>query len=95
MAIVTTAAATFTVTDAHHTIIADCTAPAGVALTLPAAASTNVGRIYYISKSDETTNLLSFSPALKLTETTNVSSYNYTKRLIIQSDGTNWRVISE
>jgi hypothetical protein len=32
---------------------------------------------------------------LKLTETTNVSSYNFTKRLTIQSDGANWRVISE
>jgi hypothetical protein len=93
--IVTTAAATFAVTDAHHTIIADCTAPAGVTLTLPAAASTNRGRIYYISKSDETTNLLAFNIPLKLTETTNVSSYNYTKRLTIQSDGANWRVISE
>jgi hypothetical protein len=91
--IVTTSAATFTVTDAHHTIIADCTA--GVALTLPAAVPANRGRIYYISKSDETTNLLSFNIPLKLTESTNVSSYNYTKRLTIQSDGAFWRVISE
>jgi hypothetical protein len=93
--IVTTSAAVFTVTNAHHTIIANCTALVGVTLTLPTADATNVGRIYYISKSDETTNLLSFTTPLKLTETTNVSSYNYTKRLIIQSDGANWRVISE
>jgi hypothetical protein len=92
--IVTTSAATFAVTNAHHTIIADCTALAGVTLNLPVA-STCTGRIYYISKSDETTNLLSFNIPLKLTETTNVSSYNYTKRLTIQSDGASWRVISE
>jgi hypothetical protein len=90
---VTSAASPLTLDDTHYTIIANCTT-AGVTLNLPTA-STCTGRVYYISKSDETTNLLSFGTPLKLTETTNVSSYNYTKRLIIQSDGANWRVISE
>jgi hypothetical protein len=90
---ITTTTAALTLDATHFTVIANCTSGA-VALTLPAAA-TCTGRIYNITKSDETTNLMSFSIPLKLTETTNVSSYNYTKRLTIQSDGANWRVISE
>jgi trimeric autotransporter adhesin len=90
---ITTTTADLTIDATHHTIIANCTGGA-VNLTLPTA-STCTGRVYYITKSDETTNLMSFNTALKLTETTNVLSYNYTKRLTIQSDGANWRVISE
>jgi hypothetical protein len=90
---ITTTTAALTLDATHYTVIANCTAGA-VALTLPAA-GTCAGRIYYITKSDETTNLMSFTTPLKLTESTNVSSYNYTKRLTVQSDGTNWRVISE
>jgi hypothetical protein len=90
---ITTTTSALTLDGTHYTVIANCTAGA-VALTLPMA-STCSGRIYYITKSDETTNLLSFNIPLKLTESTNVSSYNYTKRLTIQSDGANWRVISE
>ena len=90
---ITTITGALTLDGTHHTVIANCTSGA-IALTLPAAA-TCTGRMYFITKSDETTNALSFSIPLKLTETTNVSSYNFTKRLTIQSDGTNWRVISE
>jgi hypothetical protein len=90
---VTSAASPVTLDATHHTIVANCTT-AGVTVNLPTA-STCTGRVYFISKSDETTNLLSFGTPLKLTEATDVSSYNYTKRLIIQSDGANWRVISE
>jgi hypothetical protein len=90
---ITTTTSALTLDATHYTVIANCTAGA-VALTLPAA-STCANRIYYITKSDETTNALSFNIPLKLTETTNVSSYNFTKRLTIQSDGANWRVISE
>ena len=90
---ITTTTSALTLDATHHTVIANCTSGA-IALTLPAA-STCAGRMYFITKSDETTNALSFSIPLKLTETTNVSSYNFTKRLIVQSDGANWRVISE
>ena len=90
---ITTTTSALTLDATHYTVIANCTSGA-IALTLPAAA-TCANRIYYITKSDETTNALSFSIPLKLTETTNVSSYNFTKRLTIQSDGANWRVISE
>ncbi len=90
---ITTTTSALTLDATHYTVIANCTSGA-VALTLPAASSC-ANRIYYITKSDETTNALSFSIPLKLTESTNVSSYNYTKRLTIQSDGANWRVISE
>jgi hypothetical protein len=90
---ITTTTSALTLDGTHYTVIANC-AGGAIALTLPAA-STCSGRLYYITKSDETTNALSFSIPLKLTESTNVSSYNYTKRLTIQSDGANWRVISE
>ncbi|MDZ7878530.1 MAG: hypothetical protein U5L45_12700 [Saprospiraceae bacterium] len=90
---ITTTTSALALDATHYTVIANCSSGA-IALTLPAASSC-AGRLYYITKSDETTNLLSFSVPLKLTETTNVSSYNYTKRLTIQSDGLNWRVISE
>jgi hypothetical protein len=90
---ITTTTTALTLDGTHYTVIANC-AGGAIALTLPAA-STCSGRLYYITKSDETTNALSFSIPLKLTESTNVSSYNYTKRLTIQSDGANWRVISE
>jgi hypothetical protein len=90
---ITTTTADLTLDATHHTVIANCTS-AAVNLTLPAA-STCTGRVYFITKSDETTNLMAFNIPLKLTESTNVSSYNYTKRLTIQSDGANWRVISE
>jgi hypothetical protein len=96
MSIVNTSAATFTLDATHHTLIADCTT-ATIAVTLPDPTGCT-GRMYYISKSDETTNPLTFSRPLRLTDgatPVTVSSYNYTKRLIIQSDGTNWRVISE
>ena len=90
---ITTTTSALTLDATHYTVIANCTGGT-IALTLPAAASC-ANRIYYITKSDETTNALTFSIPLKLTETTNVSSYNFTKRLTIQSDGANWRVISE
>jgi hypothetical protein len=93
---VTSAASPVTLDETHHTLIADCTT-ATIAVTLPDPTGCT-GRMYYISKSDETTNPLTFSRPLRLTDgatPVTVSSYNYTKRLIIQSDGANWRVISE
>lgn len=51
------------------------------------------GKIYVIRKIDETLNILSISPPLKLTETTFISSLNYPKTIRIQSNGEYWYVI--
>lgn len=65
-----------------------------ITLTLPAAASF-AGRTYYVGKTDETTNTVTFSPALKLTETTTVSTVNFAKKYRIVSDGTDWWIYNE
>jgi hypothetical protein len=84
--VVKTAAYTATAND--YTILCNTTA-AGFTLTLPAA-STNTGRVYIIRKTDETNNVLTFSPAIKYSETTNFTTLNYLGTIRIQSDGTNW-----
>ncbi|MBL7813864.1 MAG: hypothetical protein JNL70_02575 [Saprospiraceae bacterium] len=76
-----------------YVVLANATSGA-ITLTLPTA-STCVGRIYYIGKSDEGTNAVNFSPAIYLTETTTIASINFAKKYKIVSDGTNWWIYSE
>jgi len=61
-------------------------------LKLPDA-SEALGKIYVISKIDESINILTISPPLKLTEITFIASLNYPKTIRIQSNGTDWYVI--
>jgi hypothetical protein len=82
----------YTVVSTDHTIIVDLTAAAVATLTLPAAAD-NIGKIFFIEKVDEAFTL-TFTPALKLTNGTNVATLNYAKKFIIQSNGTNWIVLN-
>lgn len=86
-----TGATTLAATD--YIVLANATSGA-VALTLPAA-STCSGRMYYIGKTDETANAVSFSPALYITETTTIASINFAKKYKIVSDGTNWWIYNE
>ena len=86
-----TGATTLAATD--HIVLANATAGV-VTLTLPTA-STCTGRTYYVGKSDESTNAVSFSPALYLTETTTIASINFAKKYKIVSDGTNWWIYNE
>lgn len=86
-----TKTAAYTVTDSDYTILCDATTLA-FTLTLPAA-STASGKVYVISKIDNTDNVLTFSPALNLTKTVTVPTLNYPKSFRIQSDGTNWNII--
>lgn len=86
-----TGATTLLATD--YIVLANATSGA-VALTLPAA-STCSGRMYYIGKTDETANAVSFSPALYITETTTIASINFAKKYKIVSDGTNWWIYNE
>jgi hypothetical protein len=86
-----TTATTLLATD--HIVMANATAGV-IVLTLPTA-STCTGRTYYIGKSDETVNTVTFSPALYLTETTTIASINFAKKYKIVSDGTNWWIYNE
>lgn len=61
-------------------------------LKLPDASGA-LGKIYVIRKIDESINILTISPPLKLTEITFIASLNYPKTIRIQSNGTDWYVI--
>ena len=85
--------ANVTVGNTDHIVLVNC-ASGTVTMTLPAA-STCAGREYIIGKTDETANALSFSAALKLTESTTVSSISFAKKYKIVSDGTDWWIVNE
>lgn len=88
---ISTITANYTATSSDYTIL--CNNNGGTfQLTLPSAASIS-GKIYVIRKTDESTNLLTISPSLKLTESTTISSLDYPKTIRIQSDGTSWYII--
>lgn len=86
-----TAGTTLAATD--YIVLANATSGV-ITLTLPTA-STCTGRMYYIGKSDESVNAVSFSPALYLTETTTIASINFAKKYKIVSDGSNWWIYNE
>jgi hypothetical protein len=79
--------AAYTVTDADYTILAD--ASSAFTLTLPAA-NANTGRVLIIRKIDETANDLTFSAAIKISETRDFTTLNMNTTIRIQSDGTAW-----
>ncbi|MFH6999348.1 hypothetical protein ACHRVZ_15565 [Flavobacterium sp. FlaQc-57] len=64
----------------------------GFTVTLPAASAANSGKTIVIRKIDDTYNVITFSPFLKL-DGVDVGSLNYSRTLRVQSDGTNWVVI--
>ncbi len=71
-----------------------CNATAGgFTITLPSAAS-NLGKIYEIRKTDETSNVITISPSLKFSETTTINSMNIVTTKKVVSDGTNWVIIN-
>ena len=86
-----TAGTTLAATD--YIVLANATSSV-ITLTLPTA-STCTGRMYYVGKTDESTNAVSFSPALYLTETTTIASINFAKKYKIVSDGSNWWIYNE
>jgi hypothetical protein len=81
----------YTALISDYTILSNNTA-GGFTLSLPNAAN-SIGKVYVIRKIDETNNLLTFSPPLKLTETTFISSINFPKTIRVQSNGVSWYVI--
>jgi len=84
----------YTITALDLIVLANATSGA-LTLTLPTASATLKGRTYSIGKSDETTNSVTFSPALSLTETTTISSINFARKYRVVCDGTNWWIYSE
>ena len=91
-----TAAYTALLTD--QTLLCNTTS-AAFTLTLPAPDATatvanNVGKVYVISKIDEGSNVLTFSPALYISATSTVTTLNFVKSFRVKSDGTNWYVIN-
>ena len=86
-----TAGTTLAATD--YIVLANATSGI-ITLTLPTA-STCTGRTYYVGKTDESVNAVSFSPALYLTETTTIASINFAKKYKIVSDGSNWWIYNE
>jgi hypothetical protein len=81
----------YTAERADYTILCN-NVSAAFTLTLPDPGELT-GKIYVIRKIDETINVLTISPSLKLTELTEISSLNYPKTIRIQSNGTDWYVI--
>ncbi|MFN3783182.1 MAG: hypothetical protein ACK4R6_04660 [Spirosomataceae bacterium] len=84
--------APYTVVSADDTILFNLAAAATV--TLPAANTAN-GKTYKIGKVDESTNILTFSPAIKLSPTVNITTLNYARTFVVQSNGTDWWVVNQ
>lgn len=84
--------APYTVVSADDTILFNLAAAATV--TLPAANTAN-GKTYKIGKVDESTNILTFSPAIKLSPTVNVTTLNYARTFVVQSNGTDWWIVNQ
>ncbi len=82
----------YTLSNYDDTVLFDIASAA--TLTLPSA-SANTAKIFKIGKIDESANVLTFSPAIRLTATTSISTLNYPRTFIVQSDGTDWRVINQ
>lgn len=85
---IVTKTANYTVLDSDYTILANATSNA-FTLTLPNA-TTNTGRVLIIRKTDESANVLTFSSAIKISETTSFTTLNINTTIRIQSDGTAW-----
>lgn len=81
----------YTAERADYTILCN-NVSAAFTITLPDPGELT-GKIYVIRKIDETINILTINPVLKLTELTEISSLNYPKTIRVQSNGRYWYVI--
>lgn len=82
----------YTLQLSDSTILCDATA-GGFTITLPIASSA-INKIYTISKIDDTYNLISFSPAIRVTSSETINSMNFSTTIKVMSDGTNWKLIN-
>lgn len=79
----------YTALNTDVTILANTTS-GGFILTIPAAAPANKGRVLIVRKTDETSNVLTFSSPIKISETTSITTLNINATMRIQSDGADW-----
>src|SRR5690606_204391 len=82
----------YTVAAEDETILIDATCNATI--TIPAAASDNEGRILAIRKMDSDYGILTFSEEITLKNGDTFTQSNMVTTFRIQSDGTNWYLIS-
>lgn len=80
----------YDVTREDFTIL--CNNSSDFTIKLPDAGE-SLGKIYVIRKIDESSNVLTISPSVKLTDLTEISTLNYPKTIRIQSNGKWWYVI--
>ena len=85
--------ANYSVTMSDYTILCD-NSSGTFTLTLPTPSASNTGKIFVICKIDDSSNLLSFSPALRFSLNTSIPNLNYTKTFKVQSDGASWFIIN-
>ena len=75
-----------------YTILCD-TERGSFTIYLPEVSS-NLGKVFVINKTDETSNELYINPPIKISKTTTVSNLNYPKTFKIQSDGKAWYIVN-
>ena len=83
----------YTLTNSDDTILFNLTSTTAIA-TLPAANSVS-GKTYKIGKVDDSSNILTFSPAIRFSPTVDITTLNYPRTFLVQSDGTNWWVVNQ
>lgn len=64
-------------------------------VTLPTPAAQNNGKTYKIGKVDQTGNTLTFAPSLRIDPSTQVSTLNYPRTFIVQSNGSEWWIVNQ
>lgn len=83
---------TYPLVKADDTVLFNISSAATV--TLPAANENN-GKTYKIGKVDESASVLTFSPALKLSPSTSITTLNYARTFVVQSNGTDWWIVNQ
>jgi hypothetical protein len=82
----------YTVQLSDYTLLCD-TGAKSFTLSLPVAANC-AGKMYIITKIDESYNELIFSPPIQLSKLSSITKLNYSKFFKIQSDGFVWQIIN-
>jgi hypothetical protein len=84
--------ANYVAAETDYAFVCDASA-SSFSVTLPSAYPGNKGKVFVISKIDDTNNSISLIPSFKLTNASFVSSFNYANTIRVQSDGVNWIII--
>ena len=90
--VITTVTADYTVLLSDYTLLCD-TEEKSFTLSLPIAANC-AGKMYIITKIDDSYNELNFSPSIQLSKINSISKLNYSKYFKIQSDGLVWQIVN-